>query len=53
MSWMFVVTRLVHAGIHTTSNKVQLRFMVFLVGVLILAIMWIIFASGSWRRRRR
>ncbi|MBD2747869.1 MAPEG family protein [Microvirga sp. BT688] len=44
MSWMFVVSRLVHAAIHTTSNKISLRFMAFLVGVLILAAMWIIFA---------
>jgi hypothetical protein len=41
---MFVVSRLVHAAIHVTSNKVSLRFMAFLVGVLILAAMWIIFA---------
>ena len=39
MSWMFVVSRLVHAAIHVTSNKVSLRFMAFLVGVLILAAM--------------
>ena len=44
MSWMFVVSRLVHAAIHVTSNKVSRRFMAFLVGVLILAAMWIIFA---------
>ena len=44
MSWMFVVSRLVHAAIHTTTNKVSLRFMAFVVGVLILAVMWIIFA---------
>ena len=43
MSWMFVTSRLVHAAIHTTSNKVSLRFMAFVVGVLILTIMWIIF----------
>ena len=43
MSWMFVVSRLVHAAIHTTSNKLSLRFMAFVVGVLILAVMWIIF----------
>ncbi|MCB8820981.1 MAPEG family protein [Microvirga rosea] len=44
MSWMFVVTRLVHAGIHVTGNKVSQRFMAFLLGVLILMLMWIIFA---------
>jgi hypothetical protein len=43
MSWMFVTSRLVHAAIHTTSNKLSLRFMAFVVGVLILTIMWIIF----------
>ena len=43
MSWMFVTSRLVHAAIHTTSNKVSLRFMAFVVGVLILAAMWVIF----------
>jgi hypothetical protein len=43
MSWMFVTSRLVHAAIHVTSNRVSLRFMAFVVGVLILAIMWIIF----------
>ncbi|MFL5025486.1 MAG: MAPEG family protein [Microvirga sp.] len=43
MSWMFVTSRLVHAAIHTTSNKVALRFQAFVVGVLILAAMWVIF----------
>lgn len=43
MSWMFVASRLVHAAIHTTSNKVPLRFQAFVVGVLILAAMWVIF----------
>jgi hypothetical protein len=43
MSWMFVTTRLVHAVIHTTSNKMSLRFQAFVVGVLILAVMWVIF----------
>lgn len=44
LSWMFVVSRLAHAFIHTTSNKMVWRFQAFLVGVLILLIMWIIFA---------
>jgi hypothetical protein len=43
MSWMFVASRLVHAAIHTTSNKLSQRFMAFVVGVLILAAMWVIF----------
>ena len=44
MSWMFVASRLVHAAIHVTSNKVSQRFTAFVVGVLILSIMWVIFA---------
>ncbi|MCG7393994.1 MAPEG family protein [Microvirga sp. ACRRW] len=44
MSWMFVASRLVHAAIHTTSNRMVWRFQAFLVGVLILIAMWIIFA---------
>ena len=44
MAWMFVVTRLVHAFIHTGSNVVQLRGPAFGIGVLILLVMWIIFA---------
>jgi hypothetical protein len=44
MSWLFVVTRLVHSYIHVTSNDVRNRFNAFAVGVLILLIMWIIFA---------
>jgi hypothetical protein len=43
MSWMFVTSRLVHAAIHTTSNKMALRFQAFVVGVLILVAMWVIF----------
>ncbi|WP_243368343.1 MAPEG family protein [Microvirga solisilvae] len=44
MSWMFVTSRLVHAAIHITSNRVMWRFQAFLLGVLILIVMWIIFA---------
>ena len=44
MSWVFVASRLVHAVIHTTSNRVQQRFTAFLVGVIVLMAMWIVFA---------
>jgi hypothetical protein len=44
MSWLFVVSRLVHSYIHVTSNYVRYRFNAFAVGVLILLIMWILFA---------
>jgi hypothetical protein len=44
MAWIFVASRLVHAYIFTTSNRVSQRFMAFLVGVVILMLMWILFA---------
>ena len=44
LSWVFVASRLVHAFIHTTSNRIQVRFTVFLVGAVVLAVMWIVFA---------
>jgi hypothetical protein len=44
MSWLYVTTRLVHAFIYTTSNRVAWRFQLFLIGALILMLMWIIFA---------
>ena len=44
LAWGFVVTRLVHASIHTSSNIVQRRFYAFLIGGLILTVMWAVFA---------
>jgi hypothetical protein len=44
MSWVFVVTRFVHAGIFVTSNDLGQRSTVWLAGVLVLLVMWIYFA---------
>ena len=44
MSWVFVVTRLVHAGIFVTSNNVRLRGLAWFAGVLVLLAMWLYFA---------
>jgi hypothetical protein len=44
MAWLFVLTRLVHAVVHVTSNRVPLRGAIFGVGALILLLMWLIFA---------
>jgi hypothetical protein len=44
MAWIFVLSRLAHAYIHTTSNHVPTRFNIFALGVAVLLIMWIIFA---------
>ena len=44
MSWVFVATRLIHAGIFVTSNDVRQRGLVWFAGVLVLLAMWIYFA---------
>lgn len=44
LSWVFVVTRYVHAGIFVTSNNVKQRSLAFFAGVIVLLIMWILFA---------
>ncbi|WP_046863698.1 MAPEG family protein [Microvirga massiliensis] len=46
LSWCFVLMRLVHAAIHITTNVVAQRFQVFSVGVILLAILWMLLA---WR----
>jgi hypothetical protein len=44
LSWVFVVTRFVHAGIFVTSNNVPQRGMAWFAGVVVLMVMWIYFA---------
>ena len=45
MAWIFVVSRLVHAFIHTTDNFVRRRGLAYIVGVIVLALMWAIFMT--------
>jgi len=44
MAWIFVVSRIVHAFIHTNSNHVPQRFYAYAAGAVVLILMWIIFA---------
>jgi hypothetical protein len=44
LSWVFVVTRFIHAGIFITSNDVRTRSLAFFAGVLVLLAMWTVFA---------
>jgi hypothetical protein len=43
MAWVYVLLRIVHAYIHVTDNHVPRRGMVFLMGAIVLALMWLIF----------
>jgi hypothetical protein len=44
MEWLFVAARLAHAYVFTTSNYVPLRGQFFIVGTIILILMWGLFA---------
>ena len=44
LSWVFVVTRFVHAGIFVSSNDLGQRSMAWFAGVLVLFAMWLYFA---------
>ena len=39
MAWVYTASRIVHSLVHATTNKVLLRFMIFLVGTIALAVM--------------
>jgi hypothetical protein len=43
LAWVFVILRILHACVHVTSNIVRLRGVLYGVGALVLAIMWVIY----------
>lgn len=44
MAWLFVLSRIAHAFVFTTSNYVPLRGKFFIAGVVVVFLMWVIFA---------
>jgi hypothetical protein len=44
LSWVFVVTRFIHAGIFVTHNDLNQRSLAWFAGVLVLLAMWLYFA---------
>ncbi|MGU3539332.1 MAPEG family protein [Methylobacterium sp. A54F] len=45
LSWVFVLSRAVHAYVFATSNHVPTRFRAYMAGVAVLGLMWLIFAA--------
>jgi hypothetical protein len=43
LAWVFVASRLGHAYVHTTSNVVLRRGVIYMVGAVVLMAMWLIF----------
>lgn len=48
LAWVFVVSRIMHAYIHMTTNYVPARFRAFLTGLVIVVIMTIFAASALY-----
>ena len=44
LAWIFVLSRIAQATVHVTSNRVLWRGQAYGLGVLVLLIMWVIFA---------
>lgn len=44
LSWIFVLSRIVHAAAYVTTNRVPYRFGAYCVGALALILLWIEFA---------
>jgi len=44
LSWAYVLARYAHTAIHLTSNRVLMRFRVFLVSLVLLTLIWCVFA---------
>jgi len=43
LAWIFTGSRLVHTYIHTTYNNVRHRLRAFLLGAVVLMVMWLLF----------
>jgi hypothetical protein len=40
LAWLFVILRVIQAVIHVTDNRVRRRGLAFILGAIVLAIMW-------------
>jgi hypothetical protein len=48
LAWLFVVTRILHALIHVTTNNVPRRFFTYFAGVAILILMWVVYGFALY-----
>jgi hypothetical protein len=42
LMWMFVLSRILHTLVHVTSNRLEHRTPLFLIGAIALALIWVI-----------
>jgi hypothetical protein len=43
LAWLFVVSRLIHAAVYTTTNDITRRSLAFVFGAIVLCVMWLKF----------
>jgi hypothetical protein len=49
LAWAFVAARVIHSWIHCTYNRVRHRFYAFIIGFLVLIVLWAVLAAGLLR----
>jgi hypothetical protein len=47
VEWIFVAFRLLHAGVHVTSNFVPLRFLMFCCATTALIVLWVMLGVAT------
>lgn len=48
LAWIFVATRFLHALVYVTTNNVSRRFLMYVVGLAVLVLMWLIFGTDLY-----
>lgn len=46
LAWVFVISRIYHAGVHVATNNIRRRFIAFAIGLVVLMAMWIYLGSN-------
>ncbi len=44
VAWVFVIARVLHAGVYVTSNDIRFRFPTFAVSVVAVIVLWVMIA---------
>ena len=48
LAYLWLASRAVHMAIHTGSNNVMRRFRAFVVGLVVLVLMWVVVVVGAF-----
>ncbi len=48
LSWVYLISRLLHSWIHLNGNRIQNRFKIFGLGIMTLVVFWITLIVGMF-----